>query len=260
MNPRRVFILGCHRSGTTLVRLILNSHPDIHCFDEWKSYDSILKDEYPNEKNAVLIGLKAPNWTEWLIESEHYRQYYRQDPILFMMRDVRDVITSMLKLKTGQGPFLNNALEAVEIKWPNDPHRKFKMLHWEEYTRICQQDHPNLRKAALFWRYKTSRYLEMVKMGYPVLPVFYEKLVNHPKECLNLVTQFLEIPWHDSLLQHHQKIHDEVFKGLAVGNTKVDRKIDTTSVKKWQFTAEEEKAILEVASPWHEYISALENT
>lgn len=35
---RRFFITGCQRSGTTLLRLILEGHQDIRCFDETRSY------------------------------------------------------------------------------------------------------------------------------------------------------------------------------------------------------------------------------
>jgi hypothetical protein len=38
MSAERFFILGCQRSGTTLLRLILESHPDIFCYDEIKAY------------------------------------------------------------------------------------------------------------------------------------------------------------------------------------------------------------------------------
>jgi hypothetical protein len=257
--PRRVFIFGCHRTGTTLMRLVLDSHPQIHCFDEWKCYEAVLKDEYLNSKNAPIVGLKMPNWTEWVIESEHYRKFYNGDPIIFMMRDVRATIASMLKLPTGRGCFFNGVQNAIDVIWPADPHRRFRDECTEEIKRIEADTHPTYRKAAFFWKYKTSKYLEMVKLGWPVLPIHYEMLVHSPAAHLKIISQFLDIPWDENLLGHHQLPHDEVFNGLAVGNTAIDRPIDTSSTWQWKdiFTEEQEAAVLETASEWNDYVSTL---
>ena len=60
----RFFILGCQRSGTTLLRLILEVHPDVFCYDELKGYavlQGAIQEDLPH---ARLIGFKIPRWTE----------------------------------------------------------------------------------------------------------------------------------------------------------------------------------------------------
>ncbi len=257
MAPRRVFIFGCHRSGTTMMRLILNSHKSIHCFDEWKSYTCVQEDKYENEKNAPVVGLKMPNWTEYIVESERHSKHYRGDPIIFMFRDVRACIASMLTLATGNGCFFNGVQEAIDIKWKDDPYRKFWPAHEVELNKIEQMSEPKHRKAALYWRYKTSRYLEMVRKGYCVFPIHYDLFVLNPKSHLTLLMDFLGLEWDDHLLQHHLREHDEVYNGLAVGNTLVNRSIDANSVDKWKevLTSEQENAILETARVWNNYAS-----
>lgn len=255
--PRRVFILGCHRSGTTMMRLILNSHKHINCLDEWKSYNSVLNNDYPKDK--TIVGLKMPNWTEWLVESDEYKKYYKGDPIIFMFRDVRAVIASMLSLLTGKGCFFNGVMEAIDEKWPVDPHRKFWPQHKKEIESIEKMNCPDYRKAAVYWRYKTSRYMEMVKQGYKILPIHYELFVRNPVSHLKILMNFLELEWDNNLLNHHMQKHDETFNGYAVGNTLVSRPIDTASIDKWRIglTAEQETAILETAGPWNDFISIL---
>jgi Sulfotransferase domain len=257
--PRRVFILGCHRSGTTMMRLILNSHKDIHCFDEWKSYPAVMTNNYANTKNAPVVGLKMPNWTEWIVESDEYKKYYENDPIIFMFRDVRGVIASALSLPTGKGCFFNGIMEAIDEKWPIDTHRKFYPEYKLEMTNIEKMNEVKFRKAAIYWRYKTSRYLSMVKAGYNVLPIHYELFVRNPISHLKVIMDFIELDWDDNLLNHHMQEHDETNNGYAVGNTLIKRPIDTESIDKWKkvLTEEQEKAILETAGAWNDFISIL---
>src|ERR687887_297180 len=37
-----IFIVGCHRSGTTLLRLVLDSHPDVSCGPETRFLTELL--------------------------------------------------------------------------------------------------------------------------------------------------------------------------------------------------------------------------
>lgn len=242
-----------------MMRLVLNSHKDIHCFDEWKSYSAVLNNNYTNEKNAPVVGLKMPNWNEWIIDSPEYRKYYKNDPIIFMTRDVRGVIASMLSLPTGNGCFFNGVMEAINEKWPIDTHRNFYPKYKAEVTVIENSNCPNYRKAALYWRYKTSRYLEMIKSGYNVLPIHYELFVRSPESHLKIIMEFIDLEWDDHLLTHYKREHDETFNGYAVGNTLVNRPIDTMSIDKWKkvLTPEQETAILDTAGPWNDFVSIL---
>jgi len=258
MTPRRVFILGCHRSGTTLLRLILNSHRGIHCFDEWKSYKILESGIFPNL--APVLGFKIPNWTDLIVDTEEYKKHYNGEPILFVMRDVRGAIASMLSLRTGKGTWLEGLYEKMDEVWSTDPHkRKFFEIYGRKFK--CLKGFPlpeqKFIAAALFWRYKTSRYLEMIKLGWKVLPVKYECLVQTPRSYIKIILDFLDIEWDDNLLNHHKLEHDETFDGIAVGDSLVSRAIDANSVFKWQsmLTKEQEQAVLETAGEWNDFVS-----
>jgi hypothetical protein len=93
-NLKRFFIIGCQRSGTTLLRLILNSHSEISCADENISYD-VLSDsnkfqnflETKNKKK--WIGFKIPRFTEQINNHSIYdyglstpiQNFYEMNPL-----------------------------------------------------------------------------------------------------------------------------------------------------------------------------------
>ena len=88
----------------------------------------------------------------------------------------------------------------------------------------------------MFWRYKTSKYFDMVRMGWPTIPVHYENLVIQPEACLKIIFKFLEIEWSDDVLNNN---------------------VHSNSVHKFKevLTKEQEMVILETAGELNNYVS-----
>jgi len=255
---KKIFILGCHRSGTTMMRLVLDSHPLIWCFDEHESYKRLIFKKYDNPKNAKICGFKLPNWTDLFVDSLDFKELYNNEPILFMLRDVRAVVASMASLPTGT----NNKtwIDGLNLSgpgWLESPHRRIKVQWAEEVERIDLSPHARYLRGAFFWKYKTSKYIEMIKCGWPVFPVHYDRFCTAPCSYLKLICKFLDVPWSDDLLRHHEINHSEVSEnGQTVGGTIATNPINEESISKWEkfFTPEEEAAILGVAGEYHEFV------
>jgi hypothetical protein len=159
----RFFILGCQRTGTTLLRLILEAHPDIVCYDEMKGYVMLQNSVVENLSTARLVGFKLPRWTEQLTMPTLFDEgaegscgnFYRGEKILFLHRDVRDTIASMLKLKAGVSNW-------CELWVPRIIHSKiarekdFRERYSEELSVIGNCHSRLLGLAALYWKYKTT--------------------------------------------------------------------------------------------------------
>ena len=238
----RFFILGCQRTGTTLLRLVLEAHPDIVCYDELKAYAILRNPVVRNLPPARLIGFKVPCWTEQLTQPVLFDEgaegfcnnFYRGEKILFLQRDVRDSIVSMLKLNAGRGSWCESwAPLIVKAKVARD--EIFRLRYSNELSIIRDCGSPLVGFAALYWKYKNDAFFEYRKAGWPVLAVSYEDLVTDPRPVLQSVCGHLGISFHQDLLRHNELPHGELFEsGLTVGNTDPKAPIQPGSVGQWE--------------------------
>lgn len=239
---KRFFILGCQRTGTTLMRLVLEAHPEVFCWDELKAYAVLQQRLGEDHLDVKLVGFKLPRWTEQLLVPSLLddgpegpcKNFYRGEKILFLRRDVRDTIASMLKLRAGESNWCAIWVPRIlEAKLVND--HSFRDRYAVELAVIEQNPERRLvGLAALYWKYKTEAFFQYQAQGLPVLAVPYERLVTEPRVTLQSVCVHLDIPFHENLLRHDQLPHGElVANGLAIGNTDPKKPIQADSVGQW---------------------------
>jgi hypothetical protein len=256
----RFFIAGCQRTGTTLMRLLLECHPAVFCYDEELAYGVLARGEHVPPAGKRLVGFKVPRWTEVLGAevlwdeglAERAHEAYRGESIIFMLRDVRDTVASMIKLEpsptknwleTCARPILVSKLEG-EAAGPFG--RRFR----RELALVRESGYALPLVGALYWKYKTQSYFVFRDRGWPVCPVRYELLVRQPRLHLQRVLRFLGVPWHEGVLHHPESPHTEIDQnGLAIGNTDPRRSIDAASVGQWRrfLTPEDESGVLAIA-------------
>jgi len=234
------FITGCQRSGTTMMRLVLECHSGISCFDETQSYRVLATGEHEGPAVEGLVGFKIPRLAEQLDQPHAFdlglenapQGFYRGQNALFLVRDYRDVVASMLKLKgaktwleTWAIPILQNKM-ASELRFAN---------RWKDEMALCERAGSLPMFGALYWAYKNDALLRYARRGMPVLPIQYESLVTDPRGELERICRFLGVPFEEALLDHPGHAHGELFaSGLTVGNTDPRRRIDAASVGQWK--------------------------
>jgi len=219
---------------------VLECHSSVFCFDELDSYRVLASSSFETPISEPLVGFKIPRWAEQLDSPvlrdlglpHEAQQIYHGQKILFLVRDYRDSISSMLKLR-GQTSWLQ--------EWA-EPIINAQLAHNGEFARRWSRELALSRTAlnrligigALYWTYKNASLLRYKEQGFPVLPICYERLVTRPEEELRRICTFLEIEFSDNLLNHSSQAHRETFQnGLTVGNTNPNRSIDATSVGQW---------------------------
>ncbi len=238
---RRFFILGCQRTGTTLMRLVLESHPDLYCYDELRSYAVLQKSVAAEFPPSAHVGFKIPRWTEQLAcpvlwdegPEGPCENFYRGETIVFLLRDVRDTVASMFKLKSGNANWCEIWVpQIIEAKLARDATFRARYSAELEMVENCHNRLVGL--AALYWKYKTDAFFLYREKAFPVLPVCYEQLVTHPRPILHAVCAHLGMAFHENLLRHNEFRHAELFgSGLTLGDTDPRRPIGKTSVGQW---------------------------
>ena len=228
-SPRPIFIGGHHRSGTTLMRVLLNRHPAIACGPEsqllertsFLAFHRFLEETYlpqlrqyglaPAEIdrgvaafiNNFLMRYAArrgkPRWAEKtpknIVRITYLFRLFPDAQFVHMVRDPRDVYCSVREKARTSAPH-----------WSSDTPKK--VAHsWVQFV-----------ESGLAWRSHSTRYLE----------VRYEDLACDPETAMRGVLTFLGEPWHDSVLEPNDQ--------LATDSplTNVNRAVFTTSVGRWR--------------------------
>jgi len=236
-----ILITGCQRSGTTLLNLILDSHPKIIGIDEME-FDKIPFNDYLTAPQFhPYVSFKLPT-------DSHRVQFIKNIPrlkVLWCIRDPRDVVFSMLNLKL----YLD---QDVAVPWAVHPFGSWREIdncakalinkmgpvlfdHYTAFKKMAQK-HPKdwsleqaVFTAALCWRIK-HEVLTLYKennISHKILN--YENLITEPKETISNILFYIGLPWHDNVLKHHL-----LHTGTSVGNTINSRPIDSSNSGKWK--------------------------
>ena len=201
MNKKPIFIIGCPRSGTTLLRVILDSHyniscgPETHLIENIKKYYEnieknwqrlklfgISKEKYLTELGKNLSTLqenymKKNNKKRWaektptnIFHIDFINELFPDCQLINVIRDGRDVICSYKK-RWGSLTIYN----AVKT--------------WNKSIDLTFQ----FRK-----KFTKEKYYE----------VRYEEIVSNPEIQTKKLMDFLGEKWTEDLLNHHKKHHD----------------------------------------------------
>lgn len=263
-----VFIVGCQRTGTTLIGNILGAHPQAFLIDEPDGLYSWLEAIFSNKNkdtiNALFLEcclkarnnytmphvkcddagnisesvthliLKAPNLT---YSADRIAATFPNPFCVFTYRDIRDIVVSMSKLKII--PMVQNQLKRIKENPELSARHKQALLALEDSNTSPHQARAYIAKIKTELR-STFNHTNIRK-----LEVCYEDLVQQPEV------------WQRKLLQHIQLTtdidsnHTNVMTGWGPGLNYRLNKINTFSIDQWKhyLTKEQESEIWEIAEP-----------
>uniref|UniRef100_A0A023G4M9 Protein-tyrosine sulfotransferase n=1 Tax=Amblyomma triste TaxID=251400 RepID=A0A023G4M9_AMBTT len=230
-----IFIGGMPRSGTTLVRVLLDAHPDVRCGEETRIIPRLL--------SLKQQWSKSPTEVQRLIEGGITDEVLDAAMTAFILEVIVRHGKPAPRL-CNKDPF---TLRAAVYLHKLFPHAKFLLMIRDgravvhsiitRKVTITGYDLTDYRQCLKRWNAAMySMYTQCQQLGPSVcMPVYYEQLVLHPKPWLQRILAFLEVPWNDSVLHHEQVINQSgiSLSKLERSTDQVIKPINLEALSKW---------------------------
>jgi protein-tyrosine sulfotransferase len=239
-----IFIGGFTRSGTTLLRYIIDSHPHITCGPESKNFIPELRLCIDKILGSDILKKSLKNFM--LTEGDIYRFVGREpissffDPTRIFQNKLR--WASKTPTNCLHFDFLGRAFpDAYFILMIRDGRDCVCSLDKVEWAGRILADQCAFDSATRSWAEWTTTAMTHGQNLERYIEVHYESLTSNPRIEIQRILDFLEEPWHDNLLAHFKRSY--VHEVLAdERNTEGAKKpIETTSVGRWQIEMTEKQ-------------------
>ncbi|XP_039293013.1 protein-tyrosine sulfotransferase 1 [Nilaparvata lugens] len=231
-----IFIGGVPRSGTTLMRAMLDAHPDVRCGQETRVIPRILQmRQHWMKSNKESLRLREAGVHTDVINSaiaafcleviarhgepaarlcnkdpltlksaDYLSQLFPQAKFIFMVRDGRATVHSIISRK----------------------------------VTITGFDLTNYRQCLGKWNEAISVMYERCGQVGPsrCMLVYYEQLVLHPEHWMRRILNFLDVPWNESVLHHEDLINKPggvLLSKVERSSDQVIKPVNLEALQKW---------------------------
>lgn len=202
-----VFVLGIQRSGTTMLMFAFHQHPDIAVYDESRASKAFLDfrlRSLENSKKLITSSCFPFICFKPLADSHLANQLFAAFPcarVIWALRDYSDVANSFLR----KFPHATRAIRLVcsgqegggwfQEGISGETGHILRGLPWRNFS--------DYDFACLVWWARNRLFFEQkLNEDSRVMLLRYEKLVTEPEVSLQLVTQFIGVPFSSKMTMY----------------------------------------------------------
>lgn len=250
------FIVGCGRSGTTLLQTMMNSHPDIvstpECFFVVLLYPRFGKISKWQDKDIVEFVdtlYTMPGFALWLLERASLISDMRSvmghadyalmcKMVYYQMRKDKENVMVLVDKNPSNSLFTNKLLKIF-------PEAKF--IHIIREPRDCVNAHikrfnkKNTFFLAWYWKGFNAA-IEKVKQKTPdrFLTILYENFVRETEQTMLSICRFLNVPFDEKIMQSNfaevlpQYKDNKTFERIKIVHGNLLTPVNDSNIGKWE--------------------------
>lgn len=226
VHPPAPFIVGAPRSGTTLLRLMLDAHPDltippetyfiVRAIKRWRDASKRLSLENPVDAfYDEATGHRR--WKDIHLDPDAFRRRLTEA----RPKEVGDAVRVFYRLyadKVGKPrwgdktPFYVRRMKLIQDAVP-----EAHFIHIIRDGRAVTMSIKDLwfgpntaEEGAEYWTARIGEGRRQVPRLDHYMEVRYEDLVVNPEPHLRQICDFLELPWNDRVLNYHKHVDERI--------------------------------------------------
>jgi len=248
------FIVGFQRSGTTLLRLMLNEHPELgipHDSAElWPTYARLASTAYrglaaaDDVRRMIDDLLQEPRIHAW--QTAIAREALLAEPLPSNFSGVMRRFHEVYARAHGKSRWGDkNTGTLVDLDRLNAEFPRCQIIHLVRDGRDCALSHrsktyiygyENVLRVALEWRDQVTLCHKMGAMLPPerFLEIRYEDLLADPEGVLQRICAFLGVAFSPRMLKYHQHVADHVPRDRRSLWPLIDRPPMASNALKWK--------------------------
>jgi hypothetical protein len=214
------FVVGMNRSGTTLLRMMLDAHPDLTIPPETHFVPDMIKAAKADgaTPQTVLDAMKEHReWGDFEISDEEMLARFRSLPRFRPGPAVRSFyeIYAERQSKPRYGEKTPTYVQKMKLIQRALPEARFCHVirdGRDVALSVLDRTVRDLTAAdvARRWQKKIRKAQEDAPQIDHYMEIRYEDLILDTEPVLRSVCDFFELPWHDDLLNYHQRSADRL--------------------------------------------------
>ena len=252
-NKLPIFILGCQRSGTSLLRRIFDSHTNIACPPE-SGFIVQLAGVYENERSIQCLESMGFTKQQVLDEMRSFTTHFFYD---YAARKGKNRWADKTPHYVNHAETIDNmfggkVLYIGVVRHGLDVACSLCDYEWGILKPYMADGIDKPIAAVRFWRDQNLKLVEFKKKAEGRFHLIkYEDLTTDPETVLRKAFRYIDEPWEDSVLDFNSHQHDAGFEDPKI--TKLS-KIESNSgnYKKWPAELQE-KLFLEAQDVFEHY-------